>query len=164
MTQMRHATISLEYNGADITLPLNKRTDKFTYNDPESGSSDDISLSVIDPDERWINEHFPSLEDKIGAKISVSDWMRPGDNRTLDCGMFIVDDPSFSGPPCKVSFKAVSKPAEGCFTATKRTQTWENVSVKNMAQEIAGRSNLQLQYIADEENNQVPCKEISWKK
>lgn len=150
MIRMRHATVMLNYNGTDITLELDKRTDKFTYNDPESGSSDDISLSVIDPDERWIKEHFPSLEDKIGAKIKVSDWAGPGDNRLLNCGNFVIDDPSFSGPPCKVSFKAVSKPAEGCFTATKRTQTWENVTIQNMAQEIAGRSNLMLQYTAGE--------------
>lgn len=162
MTRMRKASVVITYNGEDITLQLQQKTDKFTYCDPESGSSDDISLSVVDSDEKWINEHFPSLEDKIEAKISVSDWCCQGDNRTLRCGVFIIDDPGFSGPPCKVSFKAVSKPAEGCFTATKRTQTWENVTVQNMAQEIAERSGLSLQYEADnikitskEQNEQV---------
>lgn len=150
MIPMRRATATIVYMGEDLTTSLENKTDKFSYNDPESGSSDDCSLTICDPDEKWIGPYFPNLGDMITAKITVYDWSYPGDTRVLNCGEFVMDDPGFSGPPLKVSLKAVSKPAEGAFSSQERTQTWENVTVQNMAQEIASRSGLTLQYTASE--------------
>ncbi len=150
MIPMRKATATITYMGEDLTTSLENKTDKFTYNDPESGSSDDCSLTICDPDKKWINGYFPNLGDKITAKITVFDWRFPGDTRILNCGEFVMDDPGFSGPPLKVSLKAVSKPADGAFSSQERTQTWEKVTVQNMAQEIASRSGLTLQYTAPE--------------
>lgn len=145
---MRKATASITYMGEDLATSLESKTDKFTYNDPESGSSDDCSLTICDPDEKWINGYFPNLGDTITAKITVFDWRNSNDTRILNCGEFVMDDPGFSGPPLKVSLKAVSKPADGAFSSQERTQTWENVTVQNMAGEIALRSGLALQYTA----------------
>ena len=150
MISVRRATATIVYMGEDLTTSLEKKTDKFTYNDPESGSSDDCSLTICDPDEKWIGPYFPNLGDKITAIITVLDWRFPGDTRVLNCGDFVMDDPGFSGKPLKVSFKAVSKPADGAFSTQKRTQVWENVTIQNMAQEIASRSGLTLQYTASE--------------
>lgn len=150
MTPMRRATATITYMGEDLTTSLENKTDRFTYNDPESGSSDDCSLTICDPGEKWINGFFPNLGDKVTAKITVYDWKKTGDKRILNCGEFVMDDPGFSGPPLKVSLKAVSKPAEGAFSSQERTQTWENVTVQNMAQEIASRSGIGLQYTASE--------------
>ena len=150
MTPMRRATATITYMGEDLTTSLENKTDRFTYNDPESGSSDDCSLTICDPDEKWINGFFPNLGDKVTAKITVYDWKKTGDKRILNCGEFVMDDPGFSGPPLKVSLKAVSKPAEGAFSSQERTQTWENVTIQNMAQEIASRSGIGLQYLASE--------------
>ena len=150
MIPVRRATATITYMGEDLTTSLEGMTDKFTYNDPESGSSDDCSLTICDPEAKWIGAYFPNLGDRITAKITVYDWLHKGDMRVLDCGEFVMDDPGFSGPPLKVSLKAVSKPAEGAFSAQERTQTWENVTVQNMAQEIASRSGIDLQYTASE--------------
>ena len=150
MISMRRATASITYMGEDLTTSLQNKTDKFTYNDPESGASDDCTLTICDPDEKWIGPYFPNLGDKITAKITVFDWRFPGDTRVLNCGEFVMDDPGFSGPPLKISLKAVSKPADGAFSTQKRTQTWENVTIQNMAQEIASRSGLTLKYTAPE--------------
>lgn len=150
MIPMRKATATITYMGEDLTTSLENKTDKFTYNDPESGSSDDCSLTICDPDEKWINGFFPNLGDKITATITVFDWRFTGDTRILNCGEFVMDDPGFSGPPLKVSLKAVSKPADGAFSSQERTQTWENVTLQNMAQEIASRSGITLRYTAPE--------------
>lgn len=150
MIPMRMATATIVYMGQSLATSLENKTDKFSYNDPESGSSDDCSLTICDPHEMWINNFFPNLGDKITAQITVFNWKFPGDTRVLNCGEFVIDDPGFSGPPLKVSLKAVSKPAEGAFSSTERTQTWENVTVQNIAQEIASRSGIGLQYTAGE--------------
>ena len=41
---------------------------------------------------------------------------------------------------------AVSTPVAASFTTTERTQTWENVTLRQIAQTIAGRSGLGLYY------------------
>lgn len=150
MVKMRRATAEIIYNGESITVSLEDRTGGFTYNDPESGSSDDISLTINDRDNKWINGMFPRLGDKIQATIKVYDWQAPGDNRQLNCGSFVIDDPSFSGPPTQVQFKAVSKPADSSFDTQQRTKTWENVTLQQIATEIASRYELVVQYSADE--------------
>ena len=147
---IREAGAIIVYNGEEISTSLAGHTGSFTYNDPDSGESDDITLTVNDPDDKWIGSMFPKLGDRIMARIFVRDWRFQGDNRMLDCGSFVVDDPGFSGPPTKVDFKAVSQPADTDFTSRERTQTWENVTVQNMASEIAGRYALVIQYTADE--------------
>ena len=147
--RIRQVFANIVYNGEDISLSLQSRTGSFTYVDPDSGESDSCTLTVHDPDDKWLNGMFPNKGDRITAQIGVMDWRMQGDNRLLDCGTFVIDDPSFSFPPMQVAFKGVSQPADTDFTERKRTQTWENVTVQNMAQEIAGRYSLALQYTAD---------------
>ncbi len=150
MVKMRHASAEIIYNGQSIVTSLAERTGSFTYNDPETGSSDDIALTINDRDDKWINGMFPKLGDKIYAIIRVSDWLMPGDNRILNCGNFVIDDPSFSGPPTQVQFKAVSKPADQNFDTQKRTKVWENVTLLQIVSEIATRYMLMPMYTADE--------------
>lgn len=146
---VRRASATIIYNGENITTTLDDKTGSFTYNDPETGSSDDISLSIQDPHDMWINGMFPRLGDKISALIRVNDWRMPGDNRFLNCGEFVIDDPGFSGPPTKVDFKAVSKPSDQSFDTQKRTKVWENVTLFQIATEISSRYAMLLEYIAD---------------
>ncbi len=148
--RIRQARAMITYNGQNITTTLQTRTGSFTYTDPDSGESDSCSLTVHDPDDKWLNGMFPNKGDKLSAQIAVQDWKFQGDNRALDCGTFVIDDPSFSFPPMQVAFKGVSQPADTDFTERERTQTWENVTVQNMASEISGRYGLALQYTADE--------------
>ena len=150
LDRIRQARAKITYNGQDITTSLETRTGSFTYTDPDSGESDSCSLTVYDPDDKWLGGMFPNKGDKLSAQIAVQDWKFQGDNRALDCGIFVIDDPSFSFPPMQVAFKGVSQPADTDFTERERTQTWENVTVQNMASEIAGRYGLALQYTADE--------------
>jgi phage protein D len=150
MIPMRHASAEIIYNGKTITASLAEKTGSFTYNDPETGSSDDISLTINDPNDMWINGMFPKLGDKITAIIRVNDWRVLGDNRILNCGDFIIDDPSFSGPPTQVQFKAVSQPSDQSFKSQQRTKTWENVTVQQIVTEIAVKYALLPLYAADE--------------
>lgn len=150
MLRMRHAQAEIIYNGQSIVTSLAERTGGFTYNDPETGSSDDISLTINDAADKWLNGMFPKLGDKIAALIRVSDWAFPGDYRMLNCGNFVIDDPSFSGPPTQVQFKAVSKPADQAFDTQKRTKVWENVTLQQIASEICTRYMLLPIYTADE--------------
>lgn len=149
MVPMRTARATIIYNGQNITTSLENQTGGFTYNDPETGSSDDISLTVNDASDKWLNGMFPRLKDRISAVIEVFNWRIPGDIRILNCGDFLIDDPGFSGPPTQVQFKATSKPADQSFDTQKRTKVWENVTVLQIANEIGGKYGLAVVYTAD---------------
>ena len=128
----RKATVELQYNGAAVKTSLKEFGEAFSYTDPAGGSSDSISLTVGDPRYQWISAWLPHKGDQITAKISFAD--RDGDDKTttLDCGLFTLDDLSYSDNGGKAAFKmsGVSAPALDAFSATERTQNWEKVTLK----------------------------------
>src|SRR5699024_9562724 len=84
----RRAQLVVKYNGTDISRDLTKTLLDFSYNDAESGSADDITLSLEDTDLKWINSWFPKHGDRIIAEIIPFDWEKPGDKLRLQCGSF----------------------------------------------------------------------------
>ena len=144
----RQAYAEIVYNGKPITKSISDSTGKFEYTDT-ADKSDTISLTINDKADRWLLDWYPSTGDKILASIFVTDWLLPGDYRFLNCGIFVLDDPTFSGNPTSVSLNAVSQPADSSFTSKEHTQTWEQATVQQIASEIASRNGLLIQYEAE---------------
>ncbi|MGM9917606.1 phage late control D family protein [Anaerotignum sp.] len=142
----RQAKLIVGYIGREISADV----EDFSFTDVAGGSSDSLSISVGDKDGLWIDAWMPQAGDMVTAAILIEDWKEEGDERNLFAGEFTVDDVGFSGEPVSVSIGAVSKPADDAFSSTKRSQTWENVTLKKIAQTIAGRYNLALVYDAGE--------------
>lgn len=149
----RSARLIIGYNGREISGDV----EDFTYTDPAGGASDSISIQMGDRDGKWIDAWMPEKGDMVTAAILVEDWQREGDSRNLYTGEFIVDEIRISGDPVSVSIGAVSKPADDAFSATKRSRTWENVTLREIAQTIAGRYHLALVY--DGEDIPIQTKE-----
>lgn len=82
-------------------------------------------------------------------RILCTDWFGPGQDASLNCGSFKVDEVEYSGPPTKVSIKAVSAALTDGLRETKKTQAWEGYSLRAVAGEIAQRNGLELLYNAD---------------
>ena len=80
----------------------------------------------------------------LTAAIKVYDWNQEGDNRTLDCGFFILDNYTFSWWPMEGTISAVSVPADSAFRATQRTKTWEKATLQAIGTEIAARAGITL--------------------
>lgn len=148
----RRAVVNITYNGEQLI----DRLEDFTYTDVSSGEGDTISIKIENIDMKWINELMPKKNDKIEAKIKTYNWDVDSDNwdsvqtKTLDCGKFLLDDFDFSGRPLICSINAISTPLDTSFKATERTKTWENATIKKVAEEIAQRAKVQLIYEADE--------------
>ena len=96
------------------------------------------------PDRRWTGAWIPVAGDTLAATIRALNCQYSGDNRILPCGFFIVDSFSFSGWPVSGSISAISTPLDSSFTTTQRTKTWENVTIKEIGTEIAGRAGIAL--------------------
>lgn len=144
----RQATASVTYNGKRIDTKLAEYLQSFSYTDVASGESDSLSLSINDRDRKWIRSWFPSKGDTMAATIIMKSWNRDGDTKRLNCGAFAIDDFSFSGTPIKLKLEALALPTDSSFKETSRTKTYENTTLENIGQEIAGRAGIQLYYEA----------------
>ena len=140
----RRAIVDLTWNGAAVSGKLLGQGTEITYTDPASGEADSLDISIQDRDRLWTGPWLPAEGDSLEAVIRVTDWDREGDSRALPCGSFTLDDFSFSGWPVTGTISAVSVPADSSFRETERTKTWEDVTLQELAQEIAGRAGVSL--------------------
>jgi hypothetical protein len=145
----RRAIPSLISGGIDILLGMaSQNILSFSYTDNTSDQADDFSLEIADPQRFWMHRYLPKKGMEIQASISVNEWAAPGDNRTLRCGTFFVDNVGLRGPPNTVTMRATSIPTETGLKNEKRTKSWENADFKTIAGGIAQQNGLTLVYDA----------------
>lgn len=146
MSNARKAVPSLSFNGKNVSTKLADYLESVSCEDVASGSSDSIDITFQNIDMKWMNQWYPTKGDKISGTVTFQDWNKDGENLKLDCGTFILDEVKFSGGPLKVSLGGVAIPANESFKVRERTKTWKNVTIKNIANEIAKRYGLSLSY------------------
>ena len=150
-TKSRRANVDIQYNGTNITTSLSNYLKSFSYTDINSGSSDSISIEIGDIERNWIGAWFPTKGDQLATKIILDNWEEEG-QKQFNCGSFILDDISFEGWPISGTIGAVSVPANSDFKETKRTKTWESVTLRQIAQEIANNAQVNMYY---EDSNDI---------
>ena len=146
MSNARKAVPSLSFNGKNVSTKLADYLESVSCEDVASGSSDSIDITLQNIDMKWMKQWYPTKGDKISGTVTFQDWNKDGENLKLDCGTFILDEVKFSGGPLKVSLGGVAIPANESFKVRERTKTWKNVTIKNIANEIAKRYGLSLSY------------------
>lgn len=144
----RRAYPTIFYNGKNISTTVDKYLESFRYTDPASGESDSLSLTLGNWDGDWIASWFPDKGATLAARVLTYNWWKQSEMLQLVCGTFSLDDISFSGVPDVMTLGAVSAPAADAFQTTERTKTWEGVTTKQIAGDIAARYGLALFYDA----------------
>ncbi|WP_087064429.1 phage late control D family protein [Intestinibacillus massiliensis] len=147
-TRLAEAVIT--YNGKAITTSLDRFFIGMTYTDPASGESDTLSVQLGDKDALWSNAWMPHMGDLLQAEIRVFDWARPDDNRDLACGKFTLDDLRYTGWPQSAEIGGVSAPVNCDFDCRERTKTWNKITIKKIANDIAYSAGLAFVYDAPE--------------
>lgn len=147
-SQARTATIKVMYKGNKLDNEISSQASNFTYTDNASGESDSVGITIVDADKNWMDKWFPTKGDKITPSIILSNWTKDGVINSINCGAFIIDDLSFSGRPLIFSLAGVSMPANEDFKTTKKTKTYENVTIKEIASKIAKAAGIALHYDA----------------
>ncbi len=144
---MKSRVIHLDilYNGIDASMDIADVMSDFEYSDATE-ESDSISITLGDPDGKWADAWMPENGDQICAKIRRENWTEEGQVEVFSCGNFVVDSFRLSSPPPVLVVEGVSSPVNQEFKETKRTQTWEKVTIRQVAAEIAGRYSLALIY------------------
>lgn len=165
MSRARRAAIDVDYEHVNITDSIEGSLETFSYTDVASGEADTVSLSIQDREHKWMGSWAPQKGDHISASAMFHDWLRDGDDWELYCGSFEVDDITMSGPPSSCTISAVSIPRSEAFNEEERTKNWEEITVKEIASEIAGRAGISLYYEAEEipvrsveQDKQTDCK------
>ena len=125
------------------------QTESISYTDVASGSSDSISITMYDIEKEWLGPLKPQRGAGIGVKLDITNWNSDNEKTQFDCGMFILDDISFSGRPLTGILSAVSVPAMDDFKSKTISKTWQKTTVKDIAQEIATAAGVLLVYEAD---------------
>lgn len=148
MGTVREATISVSYNGKNITDSITNFLSELTYTDVASGETDTISLVLADEKQRWLNTWFPVEGDYITASIHQKNWNKPGDTKKINCGKFIIDDYDFSGPPDAFNLKAISCPILTDFSSTEKNKPWNKTTIKSIASKIAKSAGISLVFEA----------------
>lgn len=144
MSSVRRTSISLLYDGVNISRDIAPFLISLTYTDQSHGKSDDLQIALQDVKGDWKGSWFPEKGASLTAEIHVENWLREGDNRVLPCGKFQIDEITFKGPPSTIDIKAVSVPVTSSARQQKRTKGWEDIKLSKIADEIASNHGLSL--------------------
>lgn len=148
MESPRKVSLDIAYKGTKLDEKIQSYVTGFSYTDVASGASDSMSLTLDNIEKKWLNEWYPEKGSKVTSKLTVKNWEKSGKKRTFTCGVFIIDDISFSGPVLTATIGGVSVPANNGFKATKKSKTWENVTIEQIASKIAVDAGIKFYYRA----------------
>lgn len=137
MSKVRIPEIKVTYEGTDITADIAPYLRRFTYNDVLSESSSDLSLELEDIDGNWLQDWYP----KKGAVLTATIGYKG--EEPLDCGTFELDDFEFSFPPSIVTLGALATDVK-LSLREKRTEAYEEQTLKGIAETLAGRHGLEV--------------------
>ncbi len=165
MSRARRAEVDITYEHINITEDVAGYLGNYSYTDVASGESDSISLTMKDWERKWMGGWTPQKGDHISATAQFYDWQAEGDQWEIYCGEFEIDDVTISGPPAQCNINAVSIPRSEAFNEEEHTRNWEDVTVREIAEEIAERAAITLFYEAEEipihileQDRQTDCK------
>lgn len=147
----RRAFVRVNINGHDATALIAPSLLDFSYTDNLSGKADEVQLSLQDREARWNGPWKPQKGMEIVTSLTVKDWFAQGEDATLHCGSFKVDEISLDGPPDIFKIKAVSAALTSGLREEKRTRAWENQSLKGIATQLADEHGLELHYESEGE-------------
>ncbi len=139
----RKATIRMLYKGLDITGYC---TD-FTFTSKSHGELDAITLKLQDRDGRvWQGHKWPLRGDILEPVIITHNWKKQKEYRELVCGVFELDMPTVTGPPDVIDLKGTSRKTKTAVQMEKKTTGWEEVTLEQVAGDIAGRNGYKLDW------------------
>lgn len=147
MANGRRVSPAVKFNGKNVSTSLAYYLKSMTYEDPASGESDTISIELHNIGMRWLGAWAPVQGDEVEAGALFRGFAG-ADKSAVNFGTFVLDDVEYSGGPLSLKIGAISQPATTGFTATKRTFTWTEIQLKDIAQKIADKYKMTLVYEA----------------
>lgn len=128
------------YKGIDISSEVAPHLISCTYIDKVHGEADEIEVTVQDKDGLWRGPWCPEHGDKVQL------WIGYKGGVIVPCGEFEIDEPApkMGRGGDTFSFRGVSAPVSKSLR-TAKTKGYENKSLKQIADEVAGQHGLTVQ-------------------
>lgn len=144
-----------ETEGKDISEDVSKYLISMSYTDNLSDAADDVTLTLEDRAQLWMEDWFPEgegnmLDITIHTYNSGTLW---DGEAVFAVGKFEIDEVEVVGFPSTVQIKGVSVTGASSLRGTQRNQTWEKISVWKCAADICERNNLSLIWDCEENPN-----------
>lgn len=153
MFNARRLDINVLYNNVQIagaSGSIGTDIEKLTYVDNAADNSDSIDITIDAQDNKWINGWLPEKGATISAVVNGLYWNHGRGTKVLRCGLFTLDDLSYSDMPSTMQISGVSKPSDSDFSEHDRENVWKNTSIKRIGADIAARYGLTFSYDADD--------------
>ena len=152
----RRAWLQVTYNSKDISEALAQYLISASYTDNLSGQVDDISLTLEDKAGLWQSDWMPVKGAALDIILCTYNWQGLYDGEfDTTLGTFEVDEIEMTSAPDVVNIKAVaiSIGDDSTLRSTMRSKTWENISVRKVANDIAWENGLKLFWDCDDNPN-----------
>jgi uncharacterized protein len=152
----RQARPMLMVGGVDLIAGVSgEHILAFSYTDNTTDNADGIELALADPNRTWLETYLPEEGIECSPMISISNWRAPFDFRTLECGIFWIDEIDFSGPPNAIKIKANSAPVTQGIKDTKKNKAWDSADIQTVGKSIASENGLEFVYDVEQEPTTV---------
>lgn len=135
-------TAVLTFDGTEITDEQKADIKELQYIDNDEEHADDLQIITG-------REELLAGVSEIGLLLRSDNWHGTNTRRTLDCGMFAVDDGESRVLLKRHVVKASAVTPDSEIRQMPRYQAWECLNLKEIAAEIAGRNNADLIYAAE---------------
>lgn len=143
-----------ETESKDISEEISKYFLSLSWNDNLTDSVDDITLTLEDRSQLWLENWFPERGSMLDITIHRYNWTNLSEGEmSLSLGEFEIDEIETDGMPSTVNIKAVSVIGNSTLRGVKRNRTWENISVWKCASDICQENNIELFWDCEENPN-----------
>jgi uncharacterized protein len=142
----RHVQLEVSWQQKGIAKDLAPHLKSLTYADNLSGAADDLALELEDRANLWAGDWQPNFGDQVVARLKYDGAWFGQKVTDLRLGTYAHDKIRLSGPPHLVSLQCVSAPLATGLRRRKRTHVWQGVNLQQIANDIAQRAQLQLNF------------------
>lgn len=142
MSSDTKTTALLFFDGTEATDEMQADIAEIQYIDNDDEHADDLQIMTY-------TENVFSNVTKIALKLTTENWHGNNVSKTANCGTFEIDDKE----SCFISdlhlTRAAAITSYSRIRQTPRNQAWERFNLKEIAEEIARRNNVNIIYAAD---------------
>lgn len=132
----RQGKVIVNWNGKNVTEDIACFISSVTYTDHEEGSSDEITIVLDDSEGLWSGDWYPEDADTIELFMGYTDNL-------VNCGLFQVDEVSFSGKPDMIEVKAISAGITKALRS-KNNKAFEAQNLHQIAEYFCKKHNFKL--------------------
>jgi uncharacterized protein len=132
----RQGKVIINWNGKNVTEEISKYNSSVSYSDKEEGESDEITLVMDDTEGLWSGDWYPTEGDTVELFIGYADKM-------LNCGLFQVDEITFSGKPDIIEIKAIAAGITKKLR-TRNSKAFEEQTLRQIALYFCNKHGLTL--------------------